>query len=297
MKRVSVIVPTFREGERLTDCLQALRNQTCPSSQFEVIVIDNTPEFELRGAGFHEARLLHEPRPGPYAARNRGIAEARGEALAFTDADCLPNPTWIEEGLDALTSYPEGALIAGEIEVFAHNPDRPTAAELFEIGHAFPQEHYARDRQFGATANVFVTRDVIETVGSFDGALISGGDSEFGRRVHDAGFPIVYAERAVVRHPGRRTLKELFSKMRRDVRGARDLERAAQLPRGTFVSGFFHDLRPPVQTCWRLLRDPHLGGGLSGIKAAGVMVLWRYYRAGYRLWLLLGDLNGRTDRF
>jgi GT2 family glycosyltransferase len=289
MKRVSVIVPTFRDAEGLALCLAALRAQTYPAASTEILVIDNTPEFELRekAAAFAPARLLHAPSPGSYAARNRGIAAADGDILAFTDADCLPGPTWIEEGVRALERHPEGALIAGRIEVFARDPRRPTAVELFEISQAFPQQRYATVGRFGATANVFVPRKVIEAVGPFDATLASGGDGEFGQRVHAAGFPVVYAEEVAVRHPARRAIGELLGKTRRVARGAHDLERAGQLPKGSFARGLLRDLRPPVQTCWNLLRDPRLGG-LGGVKAAGVMVFWRYYRAGYRLSLLMG---------
>lgn len=291
MKSVSVIIPTFRDGKILTQCLDALSRQSYPSELTEIIVVDNTPEFELRDRepALASVRLLHEPRQGSYAARNRGISEAYGDILAFTDADCLPYPNWIDEGTHALTGHPGGALIAGKIEVFAQDPQRPTAVELFQIGHAFPQELYANTRQFGATANVFVPRDVVEIVGPFDHTLVSGGDGEFGRRVHAAGFPIAYAEHATVRHPARRTLNELLCKTRRVVRGVRDLERAGHLPKGTLMRGFIRDLRPPIKTCWRFMREPRLGGGLSRLKAAGVTVLWRYYRAAYRLTLFLGD--------
>lgn len=289
MKRVSVIIPTCRDSEGLFRCLDALGRQTYPPELLEVIVVDNTPKFELRErfAACTSTRLLHEPRPGSYAARNRGIAEACGDILAFTDADCLPYPNWIEEGAGALERYPSGALIAGRIEVFVGEPHRPTAVELFEIAQAFPQARYASIDRFGVTANVFVTRGVVEAVGPFNGSLASGGDKEFGRRVHSAGFPIVYSEQATVRHPARRTLGALLGKTRRVVRGVRDLERAGGLPKGSFRRGLVRDLRPPIQTCWNFMRDPRLGGRLSRFKAAGVMVLWRYYRAVYRLRLLL----------
>ena len=90
-----------------------------------------------------------------------------------------------------------------------------------------------------------------------------------------------------MRHPARRDLGALFGKTRRVVRGVHDLERTGGLPKGSFVRGLVHDLRPPVQTCWAFVRDPRFGVG-RGLRAAGIMVLWRYYRAGCRLRLLIG---------
>lgn len=287
--KVSVIIPTFRDTEGLLATLGALSRQTYPTELTEILCIDNTPGFELRdqAAALAPAWLLHEPRPGSYAARNRGLAEATGEVLAFTDADCLPDPEWIAAGVSTLEQHPDGALVAGNIEVFARDPQKPTAVEVLQICTAFPQERYAKVAHFGATANVFVYRRVIERVGPFLDGLVSGGDSEFGQRVHAAGFPVVYGKSVIVRHPARRSLAALLAKTRRVVTGVYVLERDGQKPKGGFLRGFFKDLRPPVLTCWNIVKTPAPGGLVRRIRAAGVLILWRYYRAAYRLKVML----------
>lgn len=289
MTRVSVIVPSFRDAEGLEQTFHALLRQRYPTEQVELLFVDNTPEFalEARRERFRPARLLHEPTPGSYAARNRALQEATGDVIAFTDADCLPDETWIAEGVRALSANPSGALVAGRIEVFAADPARPTAAELFELAMAFPQESYVVNAHFGATANVFVPSELFRKVGPFLSGLASGGDQEFGRRVHAAGFPVVYCDTAVVRHPARRRIGDLLKKSRRVLRGVRDLERLGHLPEGSLASGLLTDMRPPVTTGWNILRDVSLGGWPRRTKAAGVLTLWRYHRAFCRVQLLL----------
>lgn len=286
--KVSVIIPTFRDTEGLRATLDALSRQTYPATRIEILCIDNTPDFELGDqlASLAPARLLHEPRPGSYAARNRGLAEATGEVFAFTDADCLPDSDWLEAGVAELARHPRGALIAGNIKSFSEDPENPTPVEALEIRSAFPQERYATLHHFGATANVFVTRSVVDQAGPFLSGLISGGDKEFGSRVYASGFPVIYCQAATVRHPARRELGALLAKTRRVVAGVYDLEMRGRVPKGSFLRGFFGDLRPPVKTCWNIISTPASEGLYKRFQVAGVVILVRYYRAIYRLRVL-----------
>ncbi|WP_170336012.1 glycosyltransferase [Ruegeria arenilitoris] len=284
-RKVSVVIPTYRDTEGLLSTLDALSRQTYPAEFTEILCIDNTPNFELRdqAASLAPAQLLHEPRPGSYAARNRGIESATGEIFAFTDADCLPEPEWLAAGIAELEHHPDGALIAGNIRVFAEDPERPTPVEVLEILTAFPQERYAEKDHFGATANVFVPRCVIERAGPFTDTLASGGDNEFGNRVHAAGFPVVYGRSVVVRHPARQSLRALLAKTRRVVEGVHVLEKKGRLPAGLSRKAFYKDLRPPVLACWRLVKASGPGNVVRRIRASAALVIWRYYRAAYRL--------------
>jgi len=101
---VSGIVPVYNDTSRLVLCLDALEHQSCPTERFEVVVVDNGPRPSLEPpiADFRQSRVGHEPRPGSYAARNRGTRSARGRILAFTDADCIPARNWIHTGVGAL---------------------------------------------------------------------------------------------------------------------------------------------------------------------------------------------------
>ena len=86
---VSVIIPVFNDAERLKICLTALEKQTYPQDYYEVIVVDNGSDENLENVvkQFTQAKLAYYPELGSYAARNHGIALAKGEILAFTDAD------------------------------------------------------------------------------------------------------------------------------------------------------------------------------------------------------------------
>jgi hypothetical protein len=105
------------------------------------------------------------------------------------------------------------------------------------MAYAFPQERFVREQHFGATANVFTRREVLAKVGWFDAALKSGGDREWGQRVHASGLAVVYAPDVVVLHPARRTFREYEGKIRRVVGGMRDLDRDRAVLTARMVPG------------------------------------------------------------
>jgi len=223
----SVIIPVFNDLDRLSACLAKLENQTYPSDQFEVIVVDNGSARDPAPlvASFAHARCFKEDNPGSYAARNRGIREARGDVFAFTDADCLPASDWISAGVNALLESPDCGLIAGRIDVFCTPGTAPGAVELYDSVRGLNQKHYVSDQGFGATANVFTWRKVVDAVGPFDTELKSCGDMEWGRRVGRKGYTVTYCDLAAIAHPARKTLGELSGKMRRVAGGMHTLSR------------------------------------------------------------------------
>ena len=224
---VSVIIPVYNDALRLQKCLEALSGQTY--REFETFVIDNgstEPGLEPLRERFENVIFLREEKPGSYAARNKGLECAKGEIIAFTDADCIPDERWLELGVKKLQETPNCGFVGGHVSLFAENPESPTWAELYELRWAFPQKTFIEKNKFAVTANLLTWRKVIDTVGMFDDTLKSAGDREWGNRVARNGYAIVYDRAAVVNHPARRSLGEIKSKLRRATGGRRDLDKS-----------------------------------------------------------------------
>jgi glycosyltransferase involved in cell wall biosynthesis len=219
--RVSVVIPVYNDAGPLAKCLEALEHQTHPESSFRVNVVDNDSEEDIGAVvdSFECARLLFEAQPGSYAARNRGIRETDGDVLAFTDADCVPAETWIEEGVRHLTGEPACDLVGGGLDFSFRTENRPSPPEFFDATHYLDQKKYVREGKFAATANAFAWRRLFEEVGLFDASRQSGGDTEWGKRVHRCGYRICYADSARVQHPARHTYAALRRKKLRVVEG------------------------------------------------------------------------------
>jgi glycosyltransferase involved in cell wall biosynthesis len=288
---VSVIVPVFNDSERLKICLRALEDQRYPKHLYEVIVVDNGSEDSVVTvvAEFGQARASYEGRPGSYAARNRGLALARGEVLAFTDADCIPAADWIEKGVANLLHEPHCGLVAGRVNVFPQDPSRPTAVELYESRTALLQKEYVEVGGFGATANVFTRKVVFERVGLFDRDLKSGGDIEWSRRVSSYGYRLVYADDVCVAHPARRSFEQLYRKVTRVIGGVHDLRcRNVKDSHSRIGKGFLVDSLPPVRASLRVLRDPGIPSIYSKVKLISVMFFVQYAQVWETVRLQLG---------
>ena len=216
---ISVIVPVHNAKGDIPELVEALVGQTLVPSAYEIILVDDgstdgslsrlvdSPPSSPSEAIRPRLRVVRCPRRcGSYAARNRGLEAAVGANIAFTDADGRPEPGWLEAGLDALKTVPR---VAGKVELVCSAA--PSVFELVDAARFLRQRRYVREG-FGATANLFVRREVFERIGPFDERLLSGGDHEFGQRATAAGIPIAYAAGSVVRHPCRRSFREIARK-------------------------------------------------------------------------------------
>src|SRR5205814_4859141 len=127
---------------------------------------------------------------GPAAARNVGLTAARGRYVAFTDADTLPRPNWLEVGLERLRK--EGVFaVEGAVEMTpSDQPMRHSHAVINETGGRY------------MTANMFYDREVLLGVGGFEEAFREQflEDSDLAFRVMDAGYEIPFEAGAVVGH-------------------------------------------------------------------------------------------------
>jgi GT2 family glycosyltransferase len=128
----------------------------------------------------------------PAAARNAGWRAAVGEAIAFTDDDCMPRPDWLRAGLAAMRDGIDGA--SGRVVVPL--PDDPTDYELDAAG---------LERGEFVTANCFYRREALERVGGFDERFTAPWreDSDLYFTLLEQGASFVEAPQAVVVHPVR----------------------------------------------------------------------------------------------
>lgn len=216
---VSVIIPVRDNFSALKRCLEALQVQTYAASNVQIIVVDNdSTEFDDSLARFFPHVIwIHEKKAGSYAARSAGLSRAGGEIIAFTDADCIPSPTWLESAILMLKS--SGAtIIGGRIDFLNPIPAHPlNPFEAFEAQMFYMTEHQytVEHRGFAVTANLITYKAVFDRVGGFNPALKSSGDREWVQRAVQMGEVLRYGDSAAVLHPRRDSLKQLCAKVRR----------------------------------------------------------------------------------
>lgn len=218
---VSVIVPVYNDAQRIGKCIESLLNQTYPREKYEILIIDNGSTDETRDVvkKYPVTLLIEDKIQSSYGARNKGIKNAQGEVIAFTDSDCIPADEWIKNGVTNLLKTENCGLVAGEIDIFFRKPNTPNAVELYDSIMGFNQKRDIEHFKFGSTANVFTFKKVIDNVGQFNEKLQSGGDNEWGRRVYAHGYTQVYADDTRVAHPARYSFGQLYKRMTRLIGG------------------------------------------------------------------------------
>ena len=255
---VSVIIPVYNDNARLQACLGALAIQTYPADRFEVIVVDNGSAPPVRGnvAAGPNVRILVEQRPSGFIARNSGLDVARGDVIAFTDADCYPEPRWIEAGVAAVGS--SRVIVAGHVEAFPALSGAPTAAERFEMLFGFEQEKNAA-RGVSVSANLICHREAFDEAGYFRTESHSAHDYEWCQEAVRRGYRVVYVRDAAVRTPARPSLAALIVKIRRMSSASYVRGRSRRKLWAQRLSAIRY-MRPPLRRMRRVLSQPGIGG-------------------------------------
>lgn len=243
LARASIVIPTnFARFDQLQRCVERLTKLDHPD--YEIIVVDNrpgkAPKIDIPGA-----RIVHEPRPGISAARNRGIAAATGDIIAFTDDDVVVDNRWLRAIGERFALEPDVAAVTGLMVPL----ELGTQAQLL-----FEQTNNGLDRcfdvlafsyvgrfkvlrraygakterihsiyltgEFGIGANMAFRTEKLRAIGGFDEALGVGTPSQGGEDIAmliellTAGERLVYDPNAVVHHFHRATLAELERQLR-----------------------------------------------------------------------------------
>lgn len=192
---VCVVVSAYDRSHLLPALVAALRAQTL--DRFEAVLVDNGStddtyeQLQRLTAGDDRFRVLRlEGNRGPARARNLAWRSTTAPWIAFTDDDCEPEPTWLEE---LLAVGAEAEVVQGWTgEVLGPEPagwfDRTQRIDRFTNRYE--------------TCNLLVARDVLAQLDGFDETfpIAMGEDTDLGFRAVDAGARTAFAPRAVVRH-------------------------------------------------------------------------------------------------
>lgn len=198
---VSVVIPVYNDPKRIEICIKKLLEQTYPRNKYEIIVVDNNSTDETAEiVKKYPVKLFFEKEiQSSYAARNKGLEKAKGEIVAFTDSDCQPTSSWIENGVKGIWER-KADLLAGKVSFIFKDKNNPY--EIYDSLFGINQKRKVEGGT-AATANLFVRQNVFHKVGSFMSNMKSGGDSEFTFRATSKSFKLFYEEKAEVLHPTR----------------------------------------------------------------------------------------------
>jgi len=196
-ERVSVIVVTHDDKEKLLDCLSSLEGQSYPEGEKEIIVVDDGStdgSSEAVREVFPEVRIIEKEQTGPDSSRNAGVALARGSVLMFVDSDCVVAPDWMTNALQVMREN-QATIIAGR--VIHQDGFLVKLVGLSDFGE-FQSIHRKKVSNV-PTCAMIVRRSVFRDV-SFDSRLAIGGDTVFCHKLKKKGVDLLYDPRIEVEH-------------------------------------------------------------------------------------------------
>jgi glycosyltransferase involved in cell wall biosynthesis len=117
--KITVVIPTRNRADLLKSTLSSLLNQTLPSSEFEVIVVDNgstdnTSQVAESFSSQIQVRCIHEPRPGLHRGRHAGWLASKTDYIVYADDDIEAFPTWLQTIVDVFDSNEKIAMVGGK---------------------------------------------------------------------------------------------------------------------------------------------------------------------------------------
>jgi len=193
--RVSVVIPAWNADATLPRTLEAVAAQGL-GDPYEVVCVDNGSTdgtAAILGDAPEPVRVVRREHGLAGEARNDGVAAARGEILAFTDADCFPEPDWLAAGLEAME---RADLVQGRVR-----PD-PGA----RMGPFDRSLWVGADDGLYQTANLFLRRSAFDAIGGFEEMHDDARGRAFGEdvllawRARRAGARPEFCSTAVVNH-------------------------------------------------------------------------------------------------
>ncbi len=213
---VSVIIPVKDQPEDLIECLQSLKNLDYPADRLEIIVVDDGSQKEIYGVvDFPDVKIIRQAESqGPAGCRNIGAENARGEILAFIDADCMAGEKWLKEIIPLFTAAQVGA-VGGYVDGYYKDSllDRyERVSSSLNMGNRLLLEGRTESSFYVPTANMLVNREAFKAAGGFKAGMYVGEDVDFCWRLRNSGYTLLYIPSGSVAHKHRNKLGRMLKR-------------------------------------------------------------------------------------
>ncbi len=197
---VSVIIPAYNAEDTLNQCLAALALQTYPADSYEVIVVDDGSTDKTGTiAKKHGVRYIRQQNQGPAAARNKGVKEARGNIILFTDADCVPDKDWISQ---MLKPFEDGQVAAVKGAYRTRQGSLMARFAQLEFEERFELLKKSDSIDMVDTYAAGFRREIFLKLGGFDTSfpVANNEDTELSYRMSNEGYKMRFNPQATVCH-------------------------------------------------------------------------------------------------
>ena len=260
---LSVIICTYNREKYIGGLLECIAANTLPNSEYEVLLVDNnctdgTHDVCMAFAASHpdvSFRYVYERQQGLSAARNKGIAEAKGDILVYVDDDALIDGGYLQTYSDFFAKTPAAYAAGGPIEPLYETSEpkwmSPYVKALLTayMNYGDKVRLYPRGRYPGG-GNAAYRADVFKTVGLFNTALGRNGESLMGSEEKDIfdkmrrrGMAVYYLPEAVLHHiiPQKKLEEDYFRRLTLQI-GRSERQRTLGISRSAYLKRLCSEL-------------------------------------------------------
>ncbi len=212
---ISIVIITQNEEKNIKDCLDSIMAIDYPKERYEIIIVDSSSDKTAEIANKYSVKIL-KTSPNNFAfSRNIGINEAKGEFVAFTDADCIVPRDWLKtlvKNFDSNTAGVGGNAFPPKNSTYF---GKCVASLGFPAGGSIGLDSLVKKIDSGvsalSTCNAIFKKDVICKIGGFNEKLNYGGeDFDLSRRLRSKGYILKYEPKSYVYHKPRETIAEFL---------------------------------------------------------------------------------------
>ena len=213
---ISIIIPTYNEEKNLPRLFASLARLDYPKNKREIIIVDGySTDRTVALAQKFGAKVFFNPGRIRTTGCQIGIDKARGEMIAFTDADCVVPSHWLKGLLEPLKGKKIAAVGGPNITPKNDTPFAKAAGEVMWLltrtgaRYGFSGKKVV-EIYHNPGCNVLYRKKAIQAVGGFNPRLLTCEDEELDFRLGQKGYKLLFTPKVVVDHYRRPTYKKTF---------------------------------------------------------------------------------------
>lgn len=196
MKKISVVISAYNEEKDLKKCLDAIANQTMPSEDYEIVVVDNnSTDKTAEIAKSYGARVIKEERQGNTYAVSTGLSNAQGEIIASTDSDTVVANNWLEVIYKA---FEDKRVVGATGNAYIHSKNSIFDSFSKIFYEYFLKFNFLIGKAHFSGFNFAVRKSVFDQIGGIDEKFIMSPDVDLGLRLNKKGKVVFLNDMNVV---------------------------------------------------------------------------------------------------